>query len=150
MINEEKIKLMTKLALYEQGEGKKSIKSDKYYKKDYVGLMMINTAITVTIGYFMLVFLWFVYKINYFVENIVSMNVVNLGIKLLVVYIIILIAYLLIAYVVYSMKYLKQKDMNIEYGENLKQLYLEYKKEEKQRTENRLGGYGSDDENTGI
>ena len=36
MLNEDKIKLMTKLALYEQGKGKESIKSNKYYKKDYI------------------------------------------------------------------------------------------------------------------
>ena len=74
MLNEEKIRLMTKLAIYEQGEGKESIKSNKYYKKDYVGLKMINTAITITLAFMLCLILWVIYKVDFFAKNIVSMN----------------------------------------------------------------------------
>jgi hypothetical protein len=39
------------------------------------------------------------------------------------------------------------QDMNKEYSEDLKELYLIYKKEEKSKNDNnRLGGFNSDDE----
>ena len=34
MLNEEKIKIMNKLAMYEQGEGKKYLPVSKYYRSD--------------------------------------------------------------------------------------------------------------------
>ena len=42
MLNEEKIKIMNKLAMYEQGEGKKYLPVSKYYRSDYIGLAMIK------------------------------------------------------------------------------------------------------------
>ena len=34
MLNEEKVRVMTKLAIYEQGEGKKYLPISKYYRSD--------------------------------------------------------------------------------------------------------------------
>lgn len=42
MLNEEKIKIMNKLAMYEQGEGKKYLPVSRYYRSDYIGLAMIK------------------------------------------------------------------------------------------------------------
>lgn len=150
MLNEDKIKLMTKLALYEQGKGKESIKSNKYYKKDYVGLMMINTALTITFAYLLCVFLWGIYRIEYLVNNIVSISITQLGLKLLLIYVIVLVIYMLVSYVVYSVKFLKMQEDNIEYYNDLKDLYMIYRKEEKNKSENKLGGYDSDDEHFDI
>lgn len=146
MLNEDKIGLMTKLALYEQGEGKEAIVSNKYSKKSYVSLKMINTAITITVAYLLIVALWILSKIDYFVEKLVNIDLVNIGIKFLVFYIIVFIIYMLISYVVYSMKYIKMQEMNKKYSDGLKELYLMYKREEKYKSETKLGGIDSDDE----
>ena len=50
MLNEEKIKIMNKLAMYEQGEGKKYLPVSRYYRSDYIGLAMIKNFFLVTIG----------------------------------------------------------------------------------------------------
>ena len=47
MLNEKKIALMTKMAIYEQGEGKKSFPMSKYYRSDYLSLRLINATIVV-------------------------------------------------------------------------------------------------------
>ena len=41
MLDEQKIKLMTKLAFYEKREGKEDFKISEYYRKDYVSLHVI-------------------------------------------------------------------------------------------------------------
>ncbi|MBQ3544507.1 MAG: hypothetical protein IJA34_05930 [Lachnospiraceae bacterium] len=146
MLNENKIGLMTRLAMYEQGEGKDALKSNKYSKSDYVSLKMINTAITVTIAYFMIVSLWIIYKIDEYVADLVNLDYFNMGIKLLVIYVIVLVLYMFVTYMVYSLKYIKMQEMNKKYSDNLKDLYLLYKKEEKQKNENKLGGISSDDD----
>ena len=51
MLNEEKIKIMNKLAMYEQGEGKKYLPVSRYYRSDYIGLALIKNFFLVTIGY---------------------------------------------------------------------------------------------------
>ena len=42
---------MTRLALYEQNEGREDMKISAYYKKDYVSMKMIATFIWTTVGY---------------------------------------------------------------------------------------------------
>ena len=42
MLNEEKVKIMTELAMYEEGEGKKYLPVSRYYRSDYIGLALIK------------------------------------------------------------------------------------------------------------
>ena len=49
MINEEKVKIMTKLAMYEQGRGRKHLPVSRYYRSDYIGLALIKNFFLVTI-----------------------------------------------------------------------------------------------------
>ena len=51
MINEEKVKIMTKIAMYEQGKGRRYLPVSKYYRSDYIGLALIKNFFLVTIGY---------------------------------------------------------------------------------------------------
>ena len=51
MLDEKRVKLMTKLALYEETQGNDDFKVSGYYRKDYVGMHMICTFLWVTIGY---------------------------------------------------------------------------------------------------
>ena len=51
MINEEKVKIMTKLAMYEQGKGRKYLPVSKYYRSDYIGLALIMLGVYIVIGY---------------------------------------------------------------------------------------------------
>ena len=55
MINQEKVALMTKLAIYEENEGRKNIPMGKYYKDDYVSLHMVNTVIVATFSYVLVI-----------------------------------------------------------------------------------------------
>ena len=48
MLDEKRVKLMTKLALYEETQGKDDFKVSEYYRKDYVGMHMICTFLWVT------------------------------------------------------------------------------------------------------
>ena len=55
MLNEDKIKVMNKLAMYEKTEGKKYLPVSKYYRSDYIGLALIKNFFLVTIGYVLVV-----------------------------------------------------------------------------------------------
>ena len=150
MLNEEKIRLMTKLALYEEKNGKKALSANKYFRNDYISINIINTVLTVSFAYLLGLVLWVVYKVDYFMREITNIELIALGKQVLIIYVIVLIIFLFISYVVYSVRYRNMKTENRVYADNLKELYLMYKREEKYKNEYRPGGDNSDDENFGF
>lgn len=131
MINEEKVALMTKLAAYEQGEGKKTIPQSKYYREDYVSLKMINTAIIVTLAYIMVLAMVVFVNVEKMMTQIANMDFIKLGKTVLTYYVIVFVVYMIIAYIVYSIKFKRVRNSLNEYNGNLKKLYAIYKEEEK-------------------
>ncbi len=149
MLNEERIRLMTKLALYEERNGK-ALSSNKYFRNDYISINMINTILTISFAYILGLVLWIVYKVDYFMKEITNIDLITLGKQVLIIYVIILIIFSFISYVIYSFRFRSMKMENQAYAENLKELYLIYKREEKYKNENKLGGDDSDDEDFGF
>ncbi len=129
MLNNDKIKLMTKLALYEEKNGKKTIPTSKYYKDDYMGLKMINSAIIATLAFLLTIACVVFVNIESLVYDITTLDFVYIGRLLLVLYIVFMLVYLIVSYVVYRIKYNTIKDEIKEYDNDLKELYSLYKKE---------------------
>lgn len=138
MINEEKVKIMTELAMYEQGKGKKYLPVSRYYRSDYIGLALIKNFFLVTIGYVLLVAAVGVYFGEYLLENIHKMNVVALGIYIIIGYVIVLVAYSVLTYIQYSVKYYQAKKSVRQYYSELTELNKIYAREEK-----RMSGRGT-------
>ena len=137
MINEEKVKIMTKLAMYEQGKGRKYLPVSKYYRSDYIGLALIKNFFLVTIGYCLSVAAVAVYFGEYLLENIHRMNLVTLGI-----YLIVLVAYSVLTYIQYSVQYYRAKKSVREYYSQLTELNKIYAREEKKSSgRGNAGGY---------
>ena len=57
MLNENKIKMMTKMAIYEKNEGRQMIKNSRYFKGDYVAFGVLRTLIATTFAYIIMVIL---------------------------------------------------------------------------------------------
>ena len=51
MIDPKKVRLMTKLAVYEEGPGKKDLKINCYSKRTYVNIKQLESIIAVTVAY---------------------------------------------------------------------------------------------------
>ena len=51
MIDENKLKIMTRMAMYEKNQGEEDIAVSTYYKKDYLSLKVLVSLIWVTFGY---------------------------------------------------------------------------------------------------
>lgn len=49
LLNENKIKMMTKMAIYEKNEGKSMLKTSKYFKGDYIAFGVLKTVIATTL-----------------------------------------------------------------------------------------------------
>ena len=122
MLNEEKIKIMNKLAMYEQGEGKKYLPVSRYYRSDYIGLAMIKNFFLITIGYVLVLAGIAAYFGEYLVDNIHKMNLVALGIEAVVGYIVVLVLFSVLTYIQYSVKYYRAKKSVKTYYEDLTRL----------------------------
>ena len=109
MLNNDKIRLMTKLALYENKEGKEDIRLSKYYKTDFVRYQVIKSLIYSTIGYALILVLLFLYKSEYIIQNAVTLDYKTIGVYILGFYIIIVAVYGLASFVGYSINMMHQE-----------------------------------------
>lgn len=142
MLNQEKVKIMNKLAMYEKGEGKKYLPVSKFYRSDYIGLALIKNFFLVTIGYALVLMVIAAYFSEYLLSNIHRMNMVAMGVYVLAGYIIVLIAYSVLTYIQYSVKYYRAKKSVKKYYEELTKLSKIYAREEKKSTgKGTSGGY---------
>lgn len=122
MLNNRKIRLMTKLAIYEEGEGKEDIKLAKYYKSDYTRLQVLKTAIAVTVAFLCLVALGIIYKMEYILNNALDINYALLGRRILGLYLGVMAVYLVLAALGYSMQYKKSRKKLAKYFRMLRKL----------------------------
>ena len=142
MLNEEKIKIMNKLAMYEQGEGKKYLPVSRYYRSDYIGLALIKNFFLVTIGYCLILAGIAAYFGEYLVDNIHKMDLVAVGRNAVIGYVVVLVVFSVATYIQYSVKYHKAKKSVKEYYQELTQLNKIYSREEKKSSFRGVsGGY---------
>ncbi|MBR4343969.1 MAG: hypothetical protein IKP88_14945 [Lachnospiraceae bacterium] len=122
MLNERKIRLMTKLAIYEKKEGKEDLKLAKYYKGDYARLQAWKTGIAVTVAYVLLLIVAAVYKLEYFLDHAFEIDFEALGKKVLGIYVIVLAVYVISAMLGYSLKYAASRKKLARYFRMLRKL----------------------------
>ena len=142
MLNEEKINIMNKLAMYEQGEGKKYLPVSRYYRSDYIGLALIKNFFLVTIGYCLVLAGIAAYFGEYLVDNIHKMDLVAVGRNAVIGYVVVLVVFSVATYIQYSVRYHKAKKSVKEYYQELTQLNKIYSREEKKSSFRGVsGGY---------
>lgn len=105
MLNEDKVKLMTRMAVYEKKKGKRVMKLTKYFQSDYVSWNMIKTAVAVTVSYVMIAGCWVLYHLEYFMENLYTLDLVEMIRRILVYYAAVLAGYMVLSYAIYMIKY---------------------------------------------
>lgn len=133
MPDEEKIKLMTKAALYEKDQSADGRNLSRYYKEDYVKYGMLRTVITTTIGYWLVIAVYVMLKFNRILEDISKRNYFRIVVLVMAGYAICLVVFLLYAFVVYNVKYEKARAGIIRYNKNLKRLLRLYARENRTR-----------------
>lgn len=143
MLNEEKIKVMNKLAIYEKKDGKKYLPVSRYYRTDYIGLALIKNFFLVTIGYILIVISVGIYFGDFLMENIHKMDLIRMGTYLGIGYLIALVFYSILTYIEYTVRYHKAKKSVREYYQELTKLEKMYNREERRAGE-RSGGRRND------
>lgn len=129
MLDRSKVKLMTKLALYEQTQGKEDFKISEYYRKDYVGLHSICSFLWVTVGY---ICVWMLILLAGFDLIVGHMSLLLMLIMMLVAvvgYVVILAIYAGVTSHVYNKKHKDARQRVKMYNHDLIKLLKLYEKE---------------------
>lgn len=150
MLNEEKIKLMTKMAIYEQRQGKKEIPMSRYFRSDYISLGIIKTVIASTIAYVLIVALWLFYDFEGFMNRLTEIDIVDWGRTILILYVAYMIISILVAYLVYRYKFRKVRESLKTYNAGLKEITRMQEAEGRIREEIEMGGSDQYDESFSI
>ncbi len=132
MLNTERIRLMTRLAAYEQGEGKEYGRIGRYYRHDYVGLQMIKVFFCSTAAFLILLVLSVLYQMEDLERFLYQMDYEKFASGLLTRYILFVVFYQAAAWIVYSLRYRKGSKEQKLYHSRLKKVEKLYEREERQ------------------
>ncbi len=122
MLNEERIRLMTRMAAYEEHEGKKDIAISGYFRGDYISFQLLKSAIYATVGFALAVAMYVLYNMETFLEDFYKMDIVEFLKDILSKYCLVIAIYLVISYFVYSYRYHKAKRHVKQYNQLLRTL----------------------------
>ena len=81
LLNENKIKMMTKMAIYEKNEGKSMLKTAKYFKGDYIAFGVLKTVIATTFAGVILLAMYFLCNAEGMIRDINNLDYIGLAKK---------------------------------------------------------------------
>ena len=122
MLDENKIKLMTKLAIYEKHETDGELVMSRYYKHDYVRFNVLKTLVAATVVYWTIVGAYVFMEFDSLLAKINDIDYFDLMYKLLGWFVAFALIYFAFASVLYNYRYIKAKPGLIKYNSNLKDL----------------------------
>ena len=135
MLNEEKIRQMTELALLKKRKGEQMFEIDNYFKEDYVGKQMLKSFFIYTFCFILIIVLAVLYNLE---DLVISVNTVGMySVFYIVIYILGLIAFEMITYRFFSKKYDEAQRSLKMYNDRLN--YFEKKFDNKDKLQNNGG-----------
>lgn len=133
MLNKERIRQMTALADFEQEKGRKEIRISHYYRGDYIAVMLLKNFFITTIGYFLVLGLWAMWKLDWLMDGMDSMNPGMLVFLLVAVYVGMLVLYSALTVYTALKRYREAVRNTKRYTQNLGNLLREYDREERKQ-----------------
>lgn len=140
MLNEEKVRYMTQLAIFEKRVGKKIFPINRYFKKDYVGGQMFRSFFGYTFCYLLFLLMWVLYKLDELLNEMSIDEILDAAKKWGVIYAAGLVLCLIVTWIVYSKRYDYAARSQTMYTSKLKHLMRRYEKERPERKRDNRGG----------
>ena len=105
MVDEEKVILMTKLASYEAGEGKKYVPITNYFRTDYITAQILKSVVAGTVAFLSIMGIYLFYNFETIMEEIYNIDFVTIGKKIGMTFAVCMIVYILITYALAVYRY---------------------------------------------
>ena len=130
MVNEDRIKLMTRMAAYEKEEHKKNKTIVSFFRSDYISMQMLKSIISTTIAFAIMFGLYVLYDFEVFMKEIYQMDMFEFAKSVIIIYVIFVGIFSVITYVVSLYQYNRALQSTKLYYTNLKKLSRIYGEEE--------------------
>lgn len=140
MLNEEKVRYMTRLSIFEKNEGKKIFPINRYFKKDYIGGQMFRSFFGYTFCCLLVILMWVLYKLDELLNQMTMDEILDAAKKWGMIYVAGMVCYLFITWAVYSRRYDYADRSQAMYASRLKHLMKRYEKERLEKTRDNRGG----------
>lgn len=135
MIQEDKLKTMTQLALYEKKKGKQDLPIYNYQREDYIRFQRIKTIIAATAAFLIIVGFMIAWNIEVILSHFDTYEYQKIGVAVLVAYIVFLIFYMRVTSNTSREQYNAVRPRVRRYYRNLKKMEMFYADEDKVREE---------------
>ena len=122
MLNKEKIRLMTDLAVYEKLHDDDVFKINNYYRSDYIIWGILLAIARYTLCFLMLFALYVIFKADIFFYNINLTGIRQTLVQSGFAYLAGLAVYVIVAYIVYARRYKRARKGILLYAIKLKRL----------------------------
>ena len=129
MLKKEKIRLMTKLARYESGEGKEELRIARYYRSDYIGLALFRNFFLASIGYLVILLLVGAYLAEFLADHLHTLNETCIGMMIVVGYLVTISVYSVVTYMLHTIRYGRAQKGAAAYERRLRELEALYEEE---------------------
>lgn len=125
MVEEKKVSLMTKLAIYEKRQKHKDIPVSRFYKTDYVRYNVLKSIVAATIAYWLIVGVYIYLKFEDILAKLNEVDYFEMMYKVLGSYAVVCVVYLIFASAVYYVRYEFARPGLTDYNSNLRDLIEE-------------------------
>ena len=122
MLDENKVKLMTKIAIFEKNEKYDGLVMSKFFQSDYVRFNVLKTWVAATFLFWSVIGCYCLFEFEEILLKINDIDYFAVMYKLLGFYAIFCLIYFIAASVIYNIRYYKKKKSLVEYNVNLKEL----------------------------
>lgn len=118
---------MTKLASYEENEGRRNVAIGSYFRSDYIGWQVLKSIISATIAFVVVFAMYIFYDFEVFMMDIYKMDLMEFAKQTLFLYLGVVGVYAVISYIIYTIRYNRAKKSLKLYYMNLRRLTNMYK-----------------------
>ncbi len=140
MLNEDKIKLMTGIAMFEKREGRRIFTVNRYFRGDYISSRLFRAFFAYTFCYLLCCVIWFLYSSQRLLNMLDVGEAVQIGKEGAVLYLAGLLIYLVITFFVYRRRYEYAKRGMKVYMSKLKRLEKRYEFQSRAKELTKEGG----------
>ncbi len=130
MLNQERVCEMTRLAIFDQEEGRGCRPMIQYFRKDYIAKELLKSFITGTAAFFLFAGTLVLYRMEELLEQINSIDIRQTVIRGILLYAVWMAVYLSVTYAVYYMRYTKGRQKVKQYYLHLKRVNKIYREED--------------------
>lgn len=131
MVNEERLRPMVKMAMFDKNDGAECKPMIEYAREDYVAMQLLGSFITGSIAFAILFGMWALCDIDKVLSVLNTGKIMEFVVGVGIRYGIFLVVYLVATYIVYHIRYSKGRKKVKKYYASLKKINNIYAREDK-------------------